>query len=177
MDTVIRAIKLLPSRILRDYKYIIAGDGPEKKNLEYIVKSLHLEDSVLFRGKVSEDEKMQLLSASKLFIMCPTTYKNEDEGFGISFIEAQAAGIPVIGSKNGGSPEAIGSGGLLVENEMDSKEIARSIELLLTNKKLYNQLVRNIRKRIGKFDERKYIKKIENLYKDKIRISSIKYSS
>jgi len=119
---------------LKNYKYFIVGDGPERKNLEFIVKNLHLEENVFFKGEVFEAEKIQLFSNSKLFIRCSTTYKNENEGFGISFIEAQAVGIPVIGSKNGGSPEAIGNGGLLVENELDPKEIAKNIEILLTDR-------------------------------------------
>lgn len=99
IDNIIKAIKLIPCYILKNYKYFIVGDGPERKNLEFIVKNLHLEENVFFKGEVSEAEKIQLLSNSKLFIRCSTTYKNENEGFGISFIEAQAVGIPVIGSK------------------------------------------------------------------------------
>jgi phosphatidylinositol alpha-1,6-mannosyltransferase len=174
VDNIIKAIKLLPYSILKNYKYIIVGNGPERKNLEFMVKNLHLEENVFFKGEVSEAEKIQLLSNSKLFIMCPTTYKNENEGFGISFIEAQAVGIPVIGSKNGGSPEAIGNGGLLVEDELDPKEIAKNIKLLLTDRKLYNQLVQNIQKRIGQFDTKKHVRKIEKIYKEVIDKYKIK---
>jgi phosphatidylinositol alpha-1,6-mannosyltransferase len=174
VDNIIKAIKLLPYSILKNYKYIIVGNGPERKNLEFMVKNLHLEENVFLKGEVSESEKTQLLSSSKLFIMCPTTYKNENEGFGISFIEAQAVGIPVIGSKNGGSPEAIGNGGLLVEDELDPKEIAKNIELLLTDRKLYNQLVQNIQKRIGQFDTKKHVRKIEKIYKEVIDEYKIK---
>jgi glycosyltransferase involved in cell wall biosynthesis len=177
VDNIIKAIKLLPYSILKNYKYFIVGDGPERKNLEFMAKNLHLEENVFFKGEVSEAEKIQLLSNAKLFIMCPTTYKNENEGFGISFIEAQAAGIPVIGSKNGGSPEAIGNGGLLVEDELDPKEIAKNIELLLTDRKLYNQLVQNIQKRIGKFGTKKHVRKIEKIYKEVIDEYKIKGSS
>jgi glycosyltransferase involved in cell wall biosynthesis len=166
VENIISAFSLLPHSILKDYQYIIAGDGPERKNLELMVKNLHLEENVIFKGWVSDTEKIELLSGSDLFIMCPTTYKNEDEGFGISFIEAQALGVPVIGSKNGGSPEAIGDGGILVENELDPGEIAKSIELLLTDKELYGQLVQNIQKRIGQFDSKNHILEIEKLYKE-----------
>lgn len=177
VDNIIKAIKLLPYSILKNYKYIIVGEGPEQKNLEILVKKLSLEKIVFFKGKVSENEKIKLLSNSKLFIMCSTTYANENEGFGISFIEAQAAGIPVIGSKNGGSPEAIGNGGLLVENELNPKEIAKNMELLLTDRKLYNQLVQNIQKRIGQFDIKKNVRKIEKIYKEVIDEYKIKDSS
>ena len=177
VENIIKAIKLMPYSILKNYKYIIVGNGPERKNLEFMVKNLHLEENVFLRGEVSESEKTQLLSSSKLFIMCPTTYKNENEGFGISFIEAQAVGIPVIGSKNGGSPEAIGNGGLLVEDELDPKEIAKNIKLLLTDRKLYNQLVQNIQKRIGQFDTKKHVRKIEKIYKEVIDEYKIKDSS
>jgi phosphatidylinositol alpha-1,6-mannosyltransferase len=170
VDTIISAFKLLPHSILKDYKYIIVGDGPERKNLEFMVKNLHLEENVFFKGEVSEAEKIELLSSSKLFIMCPTTYKNEEEGFGISFIEAQALGIPVIGSKNGGSPEAIGNGGLLVEDELDPKEIVKNIKLLLTDRKLYNQLAQNIQKRIEQFDTKKHVREIEKAYKEVIKV-------
>ena len=96
--------------------------------------------------------------------MCPTLYNNENEGFGITYIESQAVGVPVLGSNNGGAPEAIGDGGLLVKNELDPQEIATSIQRLLSNQNLYNSLVINISKRIRQFDTTDQIKSIENLY-------------
>jgi len=106
-----------------------------EKNLEFIVKNLHLEENVFFKGEVSENEKIQL------------------------------------------SPEAIGNGGLLVENELDPKEIAKNIEILLTDRKLYNQLAQNIQKRIGQFDTKKHVRKIEKIYKEVIDEYKIKNSS
>jgi len=100
IDNIIKAFKLLPDDLLKKYKYIIVGEGPEQKNLEILVKKLSLDKYVFFTGLVSETEKIKLLSSSIIFIMCPTIYENENEGFGISFIEAQSFWIPVIGSNN-----------------------------------------------------------------------------
>lgn len=164
VDSVIRAFSLLPPQFRNRYKYLIIGDGPERQNLENLAKELNIQDNVSFLGQVDDEEKAKLLSSSKLFVMCPTLYDNENEGFGITYIESQAAGVPVLGSYNGGAPEAVGNGGLLVKDELNSQEISTSIQRLLSNKNLYNNLVTNINKRICQFDALDQVNSIVSMY-------------
>ena len=90
-------------------KYIIAGEGPEKNNLEKQVANNNLSQNIIFVGKVNELEKKFLFEITDLMIM-PTldeSKKNSIEGFGISYIEAAFFSIPSIASNIGGASEAV----------------------------------------------------------------------
>ncbi len=89
IDTLIQACALLEI----DYQLIIAGDGPEEINLKNLAKDL----PVRFLGRVKNNKIPQLLRESNLFVR-PSRF----EGFGSSFIEAMAVGIPIIGTPVGG---------------------------------------------------------------------------
>jgi len=59
---------------------------------------------------------------------------SRNEGFGAVIIEAQACGVPVVGSSNGGIPEAIGDGGIVVEEgENFEKRFAEAVINFLEN--------------------------------------------
>jgi len=59
---------------------------------------------------------------------------SRNEGFGAVIIEAQACGVPVVGSSNGGIPEAIGDGGIVIEEGEDfEKRFAEAVVEMLKN--------------------------------------------
>ncbi len=89
LDTLIQACKLLDI----DWRLTIAGDGPEKERLKKLAANL----PVKFLGRVENTKIPQLLKKHDLFIR-PSRF----EGFGSSFIEAMAAGLPIIGTPVGG---------------------------------------------------------------------------
>lgn len=78
----------------------VASTGAEMFNLKKIAGS-----SVAFEGEVSEERKSELFSEAIALIAC-----SEDEDFGISVVEAQAAGVPVIAARAGGHLETIVEG-------------------------------------------------------------------
>ena len=90
-------------------RYLIAGDGPARRELDEQVKALSLVDEVRFCGFVSDTPAF--LSQIDIFIL-PSLY----EGLGVAVLEAMAAGKPVIASRVGGLPELVADGetGLLV---------------------------------------------------------------
>jgi glycosyltransferase involved in cell wall biosynthesis len=90
-------------------KYLVAGEGPARRQLEERVKALNLADEVRFCGFVSDAP--DFLSQIDIFIL-PSLY----EGLGVAVLEAMAAGKPVIASRVGGLPELVADGetGLLV---------------------------------------------------------------
>ncbi len=99
IDTLIKAVSLLPNSI--PWKLIIAGDGPEKEKLEKLNYTLNPNSSrISFLGRASNDKIPSLLQQADLFVR-PSRW----EGFGVSFIEAMACGIPVIGTPVGGIPD------------------------------------------------------------------------
>lgn len=74
------------------------------------VKILGLSDTVVFVGRVSEEKLLQEYAQADLFLMLPLIKEPYFEGFGLVYLEANAAGVPVIGSSEGGSREAIEEG-------------------------------------------------------------------
>ena len=79
-------------------KLLLAGDGPERSEVEQLVRELNLKDCVRFLGKLDAVE--EILSVSDLFLL-----PSETESFGLAALEAMACKLPVISSNAGGIPE------------------------------------------------------------------------
>lgn len=114
-------IKALP-RIIEKYpqiKYLIAGSGSYEKELRMLTSELGLDDHVIFKGFITEEEKKYLYRTCGLFVMPSIRIDEEQsvEGFGISLVEANCFGKFVITSISGGIPEAVidGETGFLVK--------------------------------------------------------------
>ena len=73
------------------------------------------------------------------------------EGFGIVYIEAQASGTPVVGSPKGGAPEAVGDGGIVVEDESNPAEVADAVRRLITDDQTRSNSLLAIERRIDRF--------------------------
>lgn len=126
VDDLIHAVADLPDR---QWKVIIIGSGPEKNALQKQVQDRGIQSNVLFLGDVSD--LCPYYRRANLCVLL-SSYIQDDgdfEGLGLVLLEAQQYGIPVIGTKSGGIPEAILSGqtGLLV-SEHDSNAIRDAIE-------------------------------------------------
>lgn len=128
---------------------IVAGDGPNRQDLERLATDA---DDVRFPGWVNGHEKRELLAYSDAFALVPRQINFDVEGFGIVFIEAQAAGTPVVGSRHGGAPEAIGDGGLVVDNESDVDEVSSALTEIITNEDLHRTCLDAIEDRINQFN-------------------------
>ncbi len=93
LDTVLRALPLLPA----DVHFLSLGDGPDKQKLEELAKNLGVQDRVRFVSYVDISDVPKYLHAADIFIR-----PSRSEGMGNSFIEAMAAGVPVIATQEGG---------------------------------------------------------------------------
>jgi phosphatidylinositol alpha-1,6-mannosyltransferase len=114
-DLVLEALAGIDRREL-SIRYVIVGDGEERERLEAMVERLQIPGSVRFAGAVPVDELPMYYAAADIFVH-PNRVEGADvEGFGIVFLEAGAAGLPVIAGDSGGVPEAVADGetGLLV---------------------------------------------------------------
>lgn len=99
-------------------QYHIVGIPTEKEKIEKLATKLEITKHIIFHGKVSEEKKWELLKSSSIFMMLSEATKSGDvEGFGIAVLEANAVGLPAIGSKNCGIEDAIAHGrsGVLVD--------------------------------------------------------------
>ena len=151
--------KLLPE--FPSLQYVIAGEGPEIKNLKKLVVSYKLQKNVIFTGFINEAEKKYIFEKTELMVM-PTLDETKNcsiEGFGIAYLEAAFFGIPSIASNVGGTPEAVINGytGLIIDN-MD--QLFLTMKSILTDKEKRQSLGRAAQKRsIKNFNWNDVIKK------------------
>jgi phosphatidylinositol alpha-1,6-mannosyltransferase len=139
-DNVIRA---LPS-ILKKHNntlYLMIGEGEYRQYLEKLISDLNLKEHALILGTVSDKEKNFIYKHTDLFVMPGRKVGPHVEGFGISYIEANAFGIPVIASRIGGVEDAVIDGytGYFVDPE-NVLEIVDIISQLLSNNKLLRKI-------------------------------------
>jgi len=131
-----RYILLALQKLIKEFPeihYIIAGDGPERPNLEEYVLREKLGEHVTFTGKISEDEKRLLYSVCDIFVMTPISDAHDVEGFGMVYLEAQAYGKPVIGTSVGGVEEAVGGYGFIVEPGRAPEEICACVRQIFAD--------------------------------------------
>lgn len=102
VDKLIKAAFLLKKNQAPFY-LIIIGSGPQQEHLLSQIKSLGLEGSIRFLGKVSEDDLALYYRASDVFVL-PT---QGAEGFGLATIEALLSGLVVLGTNNSATPEIL----------------------------------------------------------------------
>lgn len=130
-DVVFQALASLPIAVRKRFVHLIAGQGPDQAALQSKAKDLGIDELVRWLGYVSEENLPNLYRASDLFVLCTreSPRRREVEGFGLVFLEAQACGIPVVGTRTGGVADAIvdGEGGRLIAQD-DAKALA---EILL----------------------------------------------
>lgn len=93
IDTVIHALPLMAKNI----RFVIYGIGSEEPGLRTLARKLGVGDRVHFLGQISHAEMPLALRACDIFIR-----PSRSEGMGNSFIEAMAAGLPVIATQEGG---------------------------------------------------------------------------
>lgn len=150
---------------LKNYKFVIVGDGPEKENLLNIVKERNLKN-ILFTGSLQHGEVKKMMSKCSLFV-APSLF---GEGLPIVLIEAMASGKPLVGTSVRGIPEAISNNlnGYLIKAG-SSKELSTAILKIMKSKKIRKSFGDESKKMSKKdFDWSKSIIKIEKIYKNLI---------
>jgi glycosyltransferase involved in cell wall biosynthesis len=90
-----------------DIVYLIAGNGPEHLRIGRIIRDLGLEGRVALLGRVSDRLRNTLLGRADVCVMPNIQTPGDMEGFGISAIEAGAAGVPVVASNLEGIRDAV----------------------------------------------------------------------
>ena len=163
VEDVLRMFALVNEQI--PSKLIFAGDGPERNNLERLVRELDLCDRVIFVGKVSDTS--HVLEISDLFIL-----PSETESFGLAALEAMAVGVPVISSNTGGIPEVNihGETGYL-SNVGDVDDMAKNAIYLLQNESLFQEFRQNSLKRAKVFSLKNVLPLYEDIYDRLVKIN------
>jgi phosphatidyl-myo-inositol dimannoside synthase len=133
-DVLIRALPLVRERV-PNVEWLVVGDGSLRPELERLAAAQGLGGTVRFLGLLSEEERDAALDRAHVFAM-PSRLPPSGvggEGFGISYLEAAAHGLPAVAGNVGGAPDAVvhGETGLLVDPE-DHVAVAGALtELLL----------------------------------------------
>jgi len=133
---VLRALAQISPQVPA-FKYVIVGRGPLEEELRALTTELNLENRVVFAGFVPDDQLNRHYNLADIVVMPNTGEGGDVEGFGMVFLEANAAGKPVIGGRSGGTPEAIveGKTGYLVDPS-DDQELRDALHTLLNDGQL-----------------------------------------
>jgi phosphatidylinositol alpha-1,6-mannosyltransferase len=132
-DMVIHALPRIRQSIPQ-VKYVMVGTGEELASLITLARELGVQDSVVFAVSVPDEELAAYYAACDVFIMPNRQIGSDIEGFGIVYLEAGAAGKPVVGGKSGGTDDAIVDGvtGLRVDGNSHIEIANAVIDLLST---------------------------------------------
>ncbi|MGH3447331.1 MAG: glycosyltransferase family 4 protein [Nocardioidaceae bacterium] len=134
-----------------DAVLVIVGDGPARVHLHRLVSRLGLSGSVRFAPSVDWAEMPRMYAAADVFALpCRTRlWGLEPEALGIVYLEAAAAGLPVVVGDSGGAPETVADGetGYVVDAR-DPAQVAARIAGLLASPRLAAEMGRRGRQRV-----------------------------
>jgi len=137
-EFALQAVALLIERGW-DVRYEIAGDGDLKDLLLFTIDQLGIADRVRLLGWQSSEQVRDRMRTADIYLLTSV-----EEGFNNSVLQAQACGLPVICSNEGGLPENIADGvtGLLAQSR-DAWDTADKIESLLRHPGLLIEMQKN----------------------------------
>ncbi|MCR4325942.1 MAG: glycosyltransferase family 4 protein [Patescibacteria group bacterium] len=135
VEDVILSLTHLPLEV----KLLIAGDGEDRAKLEGIAREAGVESRVIFAGQVDHAELPAYFKVSDIFVR-PSLI----EGMGNAFVEAFAAGIPVVATPVGGIPDFLTDGETGVFCEVHAPEsVARAVKRYMDDPALLAKVVKN----------------------------------
>jgi glycosyltransferase involved in cell wall biosynthesis len=106
-ERVLEALALLPPPIRAACAYVIVGTGPEAYARDLEDAAARAGIRLVLVGEVDDLTAIRLADASDLFVMLSRQTPKRLEGFGLSFIEAAARGLPSLATATGGVAEAV----------------------------------------------------------------------
>jgi glycosyltransferase involved in cell wall biosynthesis len=130
LDDALDAMKLASAPL----SLAIMGEGPHEAALRQRIVELGLTDRVTIRGWGTPADVAAFLRSLDVMILLTRTTKSVREQFGRVIVEAQACGVPVIGSQGGAIPDVVGDGGWIVP-ERDPAALARLLDNIAADPK------------------------------------------
>jgi phosphatidylinositol alpha-1,6-mannosyltransferase len=129
-DMMIRALPELV-KMFPDIHYCIVGGGEERSNLESLAAELKVSEYVEFSGEIDDREMVTFYRHCDLFALPNRRIGNDDEGFGMVLLEAQASGRPVLAGNSGGTSETLieGQTGIICDCTCPEAIVAKLQEL------------------------------------------------
>ncbi len=140
-DVAIRALARLAAD-LPTLRYVIVGEGPDEQRLRELARAEGIEQRVVFAGAMRDDALPAVYAGAALYVGLSRLLPPINvEGFGISFVEAAASGVPSVAGDSGGVRSAVldAQTGILVPPE-DVERVANAIRALMADEPLRRRL-------------------------------------
>ncbi len=154
LEVLLRAAaRLKPAIAMR-----IVGRGPEEARLHALARTLGLERVVRWLGDISQDQLASEYNRADVFCL-----PSLQEGFGIVFLEAMAAGKPIVAARAAAAPEVV-TAGLLTEPDSDA-DLAAALDSLRRNPALRQRLGEAGRRAVEQYDS----SRVAGLFLEKVR--------
>ncbi|WIW47821.1 glycosyltransferase family 4 protein [Bradyrhizobium sp. 62B] len=166
LDKVIRGVALLKDK-LPEIVCEIVGDGPLRSGLEQLARELDVANAVLFRGRLSDEEKEKAYNRAWAFVL-----PSSKEGFGIVYLEAWLHRLPVICSTKGAAPEVVtdGADGFVVDPDNISA-LADAMFRLLIDEDISRSFGENgLTKVLRHYSQSNFSKNLEAILDDALKV-------
>jgi glycogen(starch) synthase len=140
---------------------VVGGAGPELERLRRDVVARGLEERVFLPGRLTRGEVVALMQHATVFAM-----PSRVEPFGIVALEAWRAGVPVVVTSHGGTPEFVEDGvSGLVADPRDPERLATALQSLLVSPELRERVVEGARQRLPRFEWSSLVDEYEIAYR------------
>ncbi len=145
-------IHLLPKLLAENPNmvWLLIGDGPKRAEFIKMIQKNNLQNVVRFVGEVAHDKLRAFYYLADMFILLTHPDEGREEGLGLVFLEASAAGLPIIAGRSGGVEEAVidGETGIVVD-AYNGTQVMNSVFDLLRNPVRARELGEQARARIA----------------------------
>ena len=138
LDLLIKAIRILNKDKQLSYRLILAGKGSQKEELQETAEKLGISNKIVFAGAVNNHDLPIYLKISDVFVR-----PSRSEGLGSAFLEAMAAGVPIVGTRVGGIPDFLEDRKTGLFSTHEPEDIAFKIRIILENDKLREDVTNN----------------------------------
>lgn len=149
-----------------DAMLVIVGDGPLRKELK--ARAASIKDKVVFMGAKTHEELKTIYASADIFVAPSITTKaGEQEGLGLTVLEAMASGLAIVANNSGGIVQLIENGvnGLLCK-EKNVEELANGIKRILDDDELRYEIIHNVEDTIREYDYEVVAQKYMKIIKD-----------
>ena len=162
---LVKAFGILKNKYKLDYQLVLGGkEDPYYPEVRRAWEKLELEKEIIRTGFIDQEKLPLFYNAAEISVI-PSFY----EGFGLVGLESMACGTPVVSSNKTSLPEILDDAAIYF-NPNNPEEMAKKMKLVLTDKKLYNELREKGFKQIRKYSWEKMGKETMEIYKKILEI-------
>ncbi len=154
----LQTLVMAAARTARRIRFVVIGDGPQRRELENLIAQYGLEDRFILLGRIKD--AWRYLAGLDVFVL-----SSVKEGFPWALLEAMVAGVPVVATRVGAVSEMIDNGvsGIVCEPN-NSKQLAQAVDRLVSDDTLRRNLAFEAKQQVDKkFSLSEMISRYESL--------------